>query len=275
MDERLRQGLERVQRFLQSRRGKIISATFLALIGLFILFDFMIMPIYTRQGTQRLVPDLVRSSAARAQIAADSAGFVLVVAQGKVSNRVPAGTILEQHPTPGTLAKPGRKIRVIPALPAAPDVAPDLTGLDVRDAQLRCKNVGLVCGITEVRYRFSSRVAKGGVIEQDPPAGKPVRQGSSVKLVVSMGPEPAHYFVPTLVDQSLHDVRSVLREAGLRLGKIERRETAEYPAGTIIGQSVRAGEQVESGTVVDVVVAVAPQTTDSTGTSRPDDKQPY
>lgn len=255
-----------VRRSIQSRRGKIISATFLALILLFILFDQAIMPMYTRQGEQRFVPDLVRLSAVSAKAAADSAGFELVVAPGKVSNRVPPGTILEQHPSPGTLAKPGRKIRAIPALLAAPDVAPDLTGLDLRDAQLRCRNVGLVCGPTEVRYRFSNRTPKNAVIEQEPAPGKPLRQSSAVKLVISMGPEPAHYYVPTLVDQSLHDARAVLRESGLKLGTIERRQTNDFPAGTIIEQSVRAGEEVESGTVINVVVAVSERPDDSTVT---------
>ena len=269
--ERLRQIVESLKRFLISRRGKFVSATVLALIGLFILFDYVIMPIYTRQGTERLVPDLVRLPAAKARSAADSAGFELVVMPGKVSSRVPQGAILEQHPFPGTLAKPGRKIRVIPALPATPDVAPDLVGLDLRDAQLRCKNVGLVCGPTEVRYRFSSRVAKDEIVEQEPAAGKPVKPGSAIKLVVSMGPEPAHFYVPTLVDQSLHDARALLREAGLKLGHIERRETTEFPAGTVIEQSIHAGEEVESATVVDVVVAVAEKAPEQAEPER----QPY
>ena len=267
----MRQIVVSFREILLSRRGKVVSATVLALIGLFILVDHGIMPFYTRQGTERLVPDLVRLSAARARMVADSAGFEVVVTHGKVSNRVPEGTILEQHPFAGTLAKPGRKIRVIPALPAAPDVAPDLVGLDLRDAQLRCKNVGLVCGPTEVRYRFSSRILKGGVIEQDPTAGKPVKPGAAIKLVVSMGPEPAHFFVPTLVDKSLHDARAAVREAGLKLGHIERRETSEVSAGTIIEQSIPAGAEVESGTVIDVVVAVAEKPSENeTPERRPD-----
>jgi serine/threonine-protein kinase len=188
--------------------------------------------------------------------AADSAGFVLVMSNGKVSSRVREGWILEQHPAAGSRAKPGRKIRVVPALPAAPDVAPELLDLDLRDAQLRCKNIGLVSGPTDVRYRFSSRVPKGSVIEQDPKSGQPVKPSTVVKLIVSMGPEPAHFYVPSLLDQSLHDARSALREAGMTLGNIERRETDEYPAGTVISQSIPAGEPVEPGAQVDVAVAV-------------------
>jgi len=236
-----------------------VIASFLSLIVLFLLFDLVVMRIYTRQGSQRFVPNLILLSEQQAKVAADSAGFELIVSNRKVSTRVPEGTILEQHPFAGTLAKPGRKIRVIPALAAAPDVAPELVGLDLRDAQLRCKNIGLVCGPTEIRYRFTSRTPKGSVIEQDPTAGKPVQSGSAVRVVVSMGPEPAHFYVPTIVDQTLHDVRTLLREAGLKLGKIDRRESDEHPAGTVIEQSIPPGEDVESGMAIDVVVAVRPR----------------
>lgn len=247
-----------VRRFLATRHGKIITAVLLSLLGSFILFEFVVMPLYTRQGTERLVPNLTAMPAQQARQAADSAGFELVLSQGKVSKRVPEGWILEQHPFAGTMAKPGRKIRATPALPGVQDIAPDLVGLDIRDAQLRCRNVGLVCGPTEVRYRFSGRVPKDGVLEQDPQAGKPVKPGSTVKLVVSMGPEPAHFYVPQIVDETLHDARNLLREAGLILVRIERRETDDYPAGTVIEQSLLAGQEVGPGTEVSVVVAVHP-----------------
>lgn len=248
--------LESLRRFLTTRFGRALAISGLSLLAVFIFMDYVVMPIYTRHGTARLVPNLTLMPIQFAQQAADSAGFMVVVAHGKVSSRVREGLVLEQHPAAGSLAKPGRKIRVVPALPVASDVAPDLAGLDLRDAQLRCKNIGLVSGPTDVRYRFSSRVPKGSVIEQDPKAGKPVKPGTVVKVDVSMGPEPAHFYVPLLMDQSLHDARTALREAGLILGNIERRETSEYPAGTVISQSLPAGDMVEPGAQVDVVVAV-------------------
>src|SRR5512139_3327122 len=111
-----------LRRFVATRHGRIISITLLSLVGLFIFFDYVVMPLYTRQGTERLVPNLTAIPAQQATQAADSAGFKLVVAPGKVSSRIPEGWILEQHPSAGTLAKPGRKIRVVPALTGAPDV---------------------------------------------------------------------------------------------------------------------------------------------------------
>ncbi len=247
---------DRVRQFTASPVGRPLTITFLSLLALLIFMDSVVMPIYTRHGTARLVPNLTSMPVQSAKQAADSAGFVLVLTHGKVSARVREGWILEQHPTAGSLAKPGRKIRVVPALPAAADVAPDLAGLDVRDAQLRCKNIGLISGPTDIRYRFSSRMLKGSVIEQDPKAGKPLKSGTVIKLVVSLGPEPAHFYVPSVLDQTVQDARATLRDAGLSLGNIERRETDEYTPGTVIGQSIPAGESAEPGTIVDVVVAV-------------------
>jgi beta-lactam-binding protein with PASTA domain len=255
----LRKTADSIWRFVSRRSVKAVSITGLLLVGVFSLLDYVVMPLYTRQGTARPVPDLLSISAERAASVADSAGFVLVLSPGKMSNRVPEGWIVEQHPFAGTLAKPGRKIRVVPAIAGTPDMAPDLIGLDVRDAQLRCRNVGLVSGATEVRYRFSGRVPKDGVLEQDPKPGRPVKQGEAVKLIVSLGPEPARFYVPALVDRSLHDARSTLREAGLVIGDIERQETDEYPAGTVVQQSPSPGQEVNPGTRIDVVVAVHPR----------------
>ena len=252
----LRTAGEFVQRVLKTRTGKVISLVLLSMLAVFVLFDFIVMPVYTRQGADRPVPNLTMVPVQAALEVADSAGFELLISGGKVSTRVPEGWIIEQHPGAGTRAKPGRKIQVIPAVGASPDVVPDLVGLDARDAQLRCKNTGLVCGPTDIHYRFSGRVAKGNVIEQDPRSGSRVTQGSVMKLVVSMGPEPAHFYVPAVVDQPLHDARARLREAGLKLGVIERRETNEFPAGTVVEQSLTPGLEVDAGTEVHVTVAV-------------------
>ena len=167
------------------------------------------------------------------------------------------GTILEQRPAAGALAKPGRKIHVVPAAAAAPDVTPDVIGLELRDAQLRCKNAGQVSTGAEVSYRFSSSMPKGRVVAQSPAAGKPAEPGGVVKLTVSLGPEPEAFFVPVLIDHTLNEATVILREAGLRLGKIVRKETSLYDTNTVIGQSIKSGEEVERDTPVDLVVAVA------------------
>jgi eukaryotic-like serine/threonine-protein kinase len=239
-----------------SRRQQKAAAVATAVLLVYFLVDFIIMPLYTRQGQEVAVPSLVGLNLLQAKTRADSSGFELVEEPAKIGGGVPEGTVLEQHPSAGALAKPGRKVRVIPAVKAAPNATPDVVGLELRDAQLRSKNVGLVCGDSDVRYRFSDRAMKGVVMAQDPTAGTAIEPGEIIKLTVSLGPQPAHLYVPYLMEKQLSEARTILRDAGLRLGKIVRKETDLYPNGTVIAQSVKSGEEVERETAIDIVVAV-------------------
>jgi serine/threonine-protein kinase len=242
--------------FLRNRRVQKVLGFVAACLCLYFLFDNILMPLYTRQGSERPIPQLVGLSREQAFRVAKSVGFAVAEDPPKIGGNVPEGQIIEQHPFAGSLAKPGRKIRIIPALKPAGNTAPDLIGLDVRDAQLRCKNVGLLSGDSELRYRFSEKTPKGVVIAQEPGAGKKVEPGSVVKITVSMGAQPAHFYAPALMEKPLADARILIREAGLKLGKIARKETDKFPAGTVIGQSVVSGSEVDKDTAIDIVVAV-------------------
>jgi eukaryotic-like serine/threonine-protein kinase len=246
---------ERTNHFLSQRSVQISLIVFTVFVLIFFLADDIIMPVYTRQGSEKPIPDLVGLTWAEAAQAAAKYEFEVVAQTGKLSSNVPAGAILEQMPTAGSLAKSGRKIHVTPAISPAADQAPDLVGLELHAAQFRCKNLGLVCGSTEVNYRFSGSVPKGYVIGQKPKAGQEVKPGSSIYLTVSLGLEPSRILVPSLVEQTLHDARTLLLEAGLQVGKIVRKETDVFPSGTVIAQSIRTGEEVSSGTSVDLVIA--------------------
>ncbi len=251
-----------LQRMLISRPVQWGLVALVSFLFAFFLFDRVVMPLYTRQGTEHAVPDLRGLNRTSALRIADSSGFVLVDEPGKSAGKVEPGMILEQRPLPGSMAKPGRKIHVVPALPAARDQAPDVVGLDLRDAQIRCKNVGLLASESEVAYSFSTSVPVGRVISQKPAAGQTVQPGSSVKLTVSMGPTPEKFFVPFLIEKPLSEARVMLREAGLKLGKIVRKETELYDAGTVISQSIQSGDEVARNTAVDVVVAIKARSTD-------------
>ncbi|MDD5087528.1 MAG: PASTA domain-containing protein [bacterium] len=239
----------------------VAAGIFVVLLLIFFVFDRIALPLYTRQGTEKAIPDLVGLSVEDAARRADSANFVLIMGVPKPGGDVSEGTVLEQRPFAGSLAKPGRKIHVIPALAAQRDLAPDLVGLDVRDAQVRCRNANLLCTDADLSYRFSSTIPKNVVIAQRPLAGEVVESSAVVKLIVSLGTEPDHFFVPYLMERPLHEARVILRESGLRLGRIVRKETDHYPTGTVIAQSVKSGQEVTPETAVDIVVAVPSRTT--------------
>ncbi|HEY3296145.1 MAG TPA: PASTA domain-containing protein [bacterium] len=243
-----------------NRRLQIAVGVVAAFLLLYFLTDKIFMPLYTRQGSERPVPKLLGLTAGQARGVAQSVGFTIVEEPAKAGTGADPGTIIEQHPFAGAMAKPGRKIHIVPALEAMRGEVPDVVGLDLRDAQLRVRNVGLISGDTDVRYKFTDKTPKGTVVSQDPTPGKTAEPGTVVKITISMGPQPEHFFVPYMMEKPLADARTMLREAGLKMGKITRKETDQYASGTVIAQSLHSGDEVGRDTPVDIVVAVKPGT---------------
>lgn len=227
-----------------------------ALVVLFFLLDRVVMPLYTRQGREFPVPDLVGLSIAEAESVATQHKLTLHLEDEKHAPGIPAGTILEQLPEAGSLCKTGRRIRVVPASPPLEVVMPNLVGLVGRDAGWRCLSLGLVCLPDSVTYVFSDEVANGRVVWQNPPPDSIVAKNDTVSFAVSMGPRPEVYIVPELIGQSLHEARRRIREAGLRLGTVAQKVIPIVDAGTVIAQSIRSGAEVPRGTRIDLVVAI-------------------
>ncbi|MBK6910763.1 MAG: PASTA domain-containing protein [bacterium] len=244
------------------------------LFGLIFLFagmmmEWIIMPLYTRHGAEVAVPSLIGLTVAEARTLAEHNEFRIVEEPAKLGGKMAAGTVLEQRPLPGAMAKPGRTIHLVPAREGSASGIPDLTGLDQRTAEIECRNMGLLVSSSDYGYDFSAIVPKGGIVKQRPEPGAPVVSGQPVQLTISLGPRPSSIIVPTLVDISLHEARQAILESGLKLGNISRHETNLYVAGTVIAQSLLSGTEVEQDTEVDLVVAVPQLSADSTAAETP------
>jgi serine/threonine-protein kinase len=244
-------------RSLIHRKGfQIGFFVFCLLLLLYFLFDIVIMPLYTRQGREFAVPGFVGLSLAEAKAVAGAANLELVLEKEKFAQGTPRGTILEQLPRAGSLCKSGRRVRVVPAGVPPEMLMPRVIGLELRDAQSRCASLGLICPTDNVGYAFSPSVPRGRIVSQRPLPDSRVVKNDTVRLTLSMGPEPEKFVVPELVGQTLHEARIRLREAGLALGSVTQKAIPRVEAGTIVAQSIRSGTEVTKGMRVDVVVAI-------------------
>jgi serine/threonine-protein kinase len=95
----------------------------------------------------------------------------------------------------------------------------------------------------------------GTVIEQKPVGGSWAEQGSDVTITVAKAPRQIE--VPSVVGQTVDEATATLQDARLDLGTVSEQESAE-PEGTVISQNPAAESQVDKGTQVDVVIAIAP-----------------
>lgn len=132
---------------------------------------------------------------------------------------------------------------------------PSVIGLDVRDAQRKLENVGLVARIAQGRH--SLRVDEGAVLDVRPDEGTVVEDGTRVVLVPSAGPPPVR--VPNIVGKTLERARELLRGADLRVGDVTRAYHAELAEGHVIRQSVDGRDDAPLGSAIDVVVSRGPK----------------
>lgn len=98
----------------------------------------------------------------------------------------------------------------------------------------------------------SEEVDKGLIVSQDPAAGEIIKTGSTVTVNISKGLGEGS--VPNLKGKKQSELEEYLEAAGFELGNVST-EASEEEKGTVLSQSPGAGEEVEKGTAIDVVVS--------------------
>jgi serine/threonine-protein kinase len=102
----------------------------------------------------------------------------------------------------------------------------------------------------------SADIEQGFVIDTDPPAGTQVEIGSTVTLIVSLGPE--QFPVPPVVGLAEDAARALIEEQEFVVGNVARRFDNTVAAGLVLEQNPDAGEPAAPGTEVDLVVSDGP-----------------
>ncbi|HJR93173.1 MAG TPA: Stk1 family PASTA domain-containing Ser/Thr kinase [Acidimicrobiia bacterium] len=209
------------------------------------------------------VPNLIGMNEGAAREAIDDAGFTV----GNVTTRpdpAPAGEVIEQSPPANILAGADSPIDlVISEGPQTVDLE-DLSGLTERDAIARLQEEGLRFTVQE---QHDPEVPRGVVIGTEPVAGETLEVGDSVKLIVSLGPEPVT--IPNLFGLDPDAAEAQLNELGLGISISNATEQVDDPAldGRVVGQFPAANATALPGDVITVTLGRTPPTTTTTTTS--------
>ena len=178
-----------------------------------------------------------------------SAGLGVGSREGKPSRDIPPNQVLSQTPKPGILVDRGTPVNLVFALKAAVTV-PDVYRRPLAEALAILEKAGLTRGrIQEVP---SGSTSAGYVVRQEPKAGEEAAAGTDVDLWVTARPEPVT--VPDVRRLSLKEAELALAKQKLRLGRVTYRETRAAP-DTVLDQRPAAGEPVNQGTPVDLLMA--------------------
>jgi eukaryotic-like serine/threonine-protein kinase len=147
--------------------------------------------------------------------------------------KVPLGDVVSWSP-PGSTAPQGSTIDLVISSGPPPTPLPDVTGKTQNDAEKILKKAGFVVTVVP---GFSDTVAKGLVLNTDPPGGpdKQAPYGSPITLSVSVGPES--FPCPDFVGMTLEQARATAKSAGLNLQLFPLSKT---PVGKIVYQVIPA-----------------------------------
>ena len=205
------------------------------------------------------VPPIASLTLAEAIPIVEQLGLRIKVVERVRSESLPVDTILSQSPEATTLVPTDSVIEVRVVAGSGLAVVPDLLGTTEEEATKRLRSANLRLG--QVISAWSAEAPSGSIIQQNPRAGLQVANGSSVDLVISLGPEPspsasssspgaADTAVPILRCLPVSEATQVLAAVGLIL---DPTSSSLNPTEIVDLIAPAAGVLVPSGSSVQIV----------------------
>jgi serine/threonine-protein kinase len=127
---------------------------------------------------------------------------------------------------------------------------PNLTGMDFLAASKKLDALELS---VRVRRQYNKQSPKNTILYQSPEPGSLIKRGRVIRLIVSDDEQVVT--VPELKLATIRDAAFILESSGLKPGKQSLAPSEEFPAGIVVAQSVAAGEKIQTGTIIDLVIS--------------------
>lgn len=200
------------------------------------------------------VPNFVGMSKGQADELARQKGLRVSFGENRLPNpEIPENHVVTQDIPAGNEVKKNRPITLVLSKGAEMTTVPNIIGKEMREVTIALQKADLITG--EIEYQYTSKIPKGQVITQSPPANEQVNSGIEVDLVFSKGPEPVKSEIPNLIGLSRQEAEQTLIEANFVVGDIVEVETTRYLGGVVAKQEPQAGTLISEGTPVSLTVS--------------------
>jgi len=164
------------------------------------------------------------------------------------SNTVPLAHVIRQNPVPGTKVARNSTIELFISNGLPTLGLRDVRGFSSRDAQRILQDDKFRVRIVQ-RYDNST---KDSVVDERPAPGARVREGSTITLIVSQGPQPM--LIPNFVGMPLDRAEAVAEHMGVTLDAGQQVAIPGEQPNTVVSQDPAPGQQIARGAVVHVAV---------------------
>lgn len=241
---------------------KKVAIIVLLCIGLVVIVDKVVMPLYISQGTVKVVPDVLNMKYEDASARLRQAGLTGIKSYHvKYLSGVDSNIVLSQMPEAGVEVKPGRNVYLVvnklekPSFPM-----PDLSGRPELDARETAARMDLKLQDVQISSVTKSE-DNGRVLSQSIPAQTMVKAGSAVSIIVGRFEDSAEGMkkltVPDVLGMSLDQAEQAIADAGLKLGKVTTEYSASLVPNTVISQKPAVNAYVSPDQLVELTVVTS------------------
>lgn len=201
------------------------------------------------KGTEQVsVPDLKGQTEEEAMRTLSSYGLNGQKGDAVYSDNVKEDCVAEQEQAAGSSLNKGDTVVFHLSKGAESVSVPNVVGASASNAENSLINAGFKVNSS---YRYSSDVAEGRVISQDPSGT--ATKGSTITIYVSNGPEEGD--VPNVVEESESDATTTLKNAGFKVS-VKKMASSTVDEGRVISQDTLG--KANKGTTVTIVVSTGP-----------------
>ena len=219
-----------------------------------ILFEYIIMPMYTRHNTGQYLMDVQGKTLEEAIAMIEAEDFRAIVSDTMYTNKVAEGIVVDQYPKPNMKVKTGRTVRLKISTSEKLVFIPNLIGQSLRSAELVLQQAGLL--IDTVYSEYNPEYPKGTIAWQYPKANNTMKKGFGIQVTLSKGLPPDFYQVPNVIGLSLNQAKEYLAKARLKVGKIRYHEDQDLVPYTVLDQSISEGTVLDRPMNINLVVSV-------------------
>lgn len=245
-----------VPKFLH-RRPMLFAIVFwmFAALAIAIIINWVVMPVMAGRLTRTLiVPSVVDLPATEAEDVLKRAGLNAKWAkESRYSNDIAANNVLIQMPVAGRTVKENRTVFLTLSKGRQEVSIPELRGVSLRQAEISLQRLELKLG-SKIEGAHAD-IPKGVVIRTEPGAGKKVRIGSRIDIVVSSGKSSGKTLMPNLRDMSLSRAIAAIDSLGFKLGDVITIQSEDKLPNTVLELDPKPGEYLESGATINLTVA--------------------
>ena len=202
--------------------------------------------LFLSSGPERYaVPDVKGKSLADATAQLEATHLAAGTPTQAYSDTVATGNVISTDPVAGTLVRRDTAVRIVVSKGVAPAVVPNFVGMTLAQAQQSATKNHLLLD-TSAPGQYSTTVVAGSIVSQGTKAASQVPRGTTVALVVSLGPPLVD--VPNVFGMSKNDARRILEKAGFKVTFVDLLPGSKL--NQVYSQSPAGGTQAPLGSTI-------------------------